>query len=70
MVRAWYMDDVAGDQRKPHMTDPPQFVSLEQLKDLGVLYFEVNISKLYRPTLFSIYQSYARPRDRGIYDMV
>ena len=42
MVRAWFMDDSAEDQRKPHMTDPPQFVSLEDLKKLGVLYFEVH----------------------------
>ncbi|XP_061181512.1 acireductone dioxygenase-like [Saccostrea echinata] len=42
MVRAWYMDDVEDDQRKPHMTEPPQFVTMDQLKDLGVLYFEIS----------------------------
>lgn len=41
MVRAWFMDDSSEDQRQPHMTDPPQFVSLDDLKTLGVLYFEV-----------------------------
>ena len=43
MVRAWFMDDSSEDQRKPHMTDPPQFVSLDDLKKLGVLYFEVDL---------------------------
>ncbi|XP_062571282.1 acireductone dioxygenase-like [Saccostrea cucullata] len=42
MVRAWHMNEVTEDQRKPHMTDPPQFVTLDQLKDLGVLYFGIS----------------------------
>lgn len=42
MVRAWFMDDSSEDQRQPHMTDPPQFVSLDDLKTLGVLYFEID----------------------------
>lgn len=36
------MNEVTEDQRKPHMTDPPEFVTLDQLKDLGVLYFEIS----------------------------
>lgn len=41
MVSAWYMDDSKEDQRAPHKTDPLQPVSLEELKALGVLYFQV-----------------------------
>lgn len=43
MVRAWYMDDdTNADQRLEHQTDPPKFVSLEQLKRLGVEYWRFN----------------------------
>jgi len=42
MVRAWYMDDSEVDQRKPHMTDPPQFVDIEALKQLGVNYWKID----------------------------
>lgn len=41
MVSAWYMDGSKEDQRAPHKTDPLQPVSLEELKALGVLYFQV-----------------------------
>ncbi|XP_041418261.1 1,2-dihydroxy-3-keto-5-methylthiopentene dioxygenase isoform X1 [Xenopus laevis] len=36
MVQAWYMDDSAEDQRKPHRLQQDVPVSLEQLKALGV----------------------------------
>lgn len=36
-ITAWYMDDVEGDQRLPHKTDPVQDVSLDQLTALGVI---------------------------------
>lgn len=39
MVRAWYMDDSDSDQRLEHQLDPPEFVSLDKLKELGVLYW-------------------------------
>jgi 1,2-dihydroxy-3-keto-5-methylthiopentene dioxygenase len=40
MVRAWYMDsDTNSDQRWEHQTEPPEFVSLEELKKLGVEYW-------------------------------
>lgn len=42
MVRVWYMDDEeATDQRSPHMTDPPDFVSLDVLAKFGVNYWQV-----------------------------
>lgn len=39
MVRAWYMDHSDTDQRLEHQLDEPEFVSLEQLERLGVLYW-------------------------------
>lgn len=49
------MDDSSEDQRQPHMTDPPQFVSLDDLKTLGVLYFEVGCEQQFtRLTKFTI----------------
>ncbi|XP_077990352.1 acireductone dioxygenase-like [Glandiceps talaboti] len=46
MVRAWYMDDCEDDQRKEHMTDPPQFLDLEYLKEQGVLYWKLDVDNL------------------------
>ncbi|XP_070533545.1 acireductone dioxygenase-like [Ptychodera flava] len=42
MVRAWFMDDSDADQRLEHMTDPPQFVDLDYLKEQGVLYWKLD----------------------------
>ncbi|XP_041361756.1 1,2-dihydroxy-3-keto-5-methylthiopentene dioxygenase-like [Gigantopelta aegis] len=43
MVRAWILNETAEDQRLPHMTDPPQFVTLEDLKaKVGVLYWKLS----------------------------
>lgn len=39
MVRAWYMDDSDEDQRLSHQKDPPEFVSIEKLKKIGVEYW-------------------------------
>ncbi|XP_053315859.1 acireductone dioxygenase [Spea bombifrons] len=36
MVQAWYMDDSAEDQRRPHRLDPDQPVTVQQLSELGV----------------------------------
>ena len=41
MVKAWLMDSSNEDQRLPHQLDPPQPVSLEVLKNCGVLYWKV-----------------------------
>ena len=42
MVRAWYYDNSNLDQRCPHLSDPPEFIDLDTLKDTtGVLYFKV-----------------------------
>ena len=42
MVKAWFMDSSDEDQRLPHQLDPPEPVSLEDLKNCGVLYWKVN----------------------------
>lgn len=42
MVRAWFMDDLDDDQRLPHHLKPPQFVSLDVIKELGVHYWNIN----------------------------
>ncbi|KAF8369493.1 hypothetical protein HHK36_012698 [Tetracentron sinense] len=37
VIQAWYMDEGEEDQRLPHHRDPKEFVSLDQLAELGVL---------------------------------
>ncbi|KAL6194921.1 hypothetical protein ACLB2K_035996 [Fragaria x ananassa] len=37
VIQAWYMDDSDEDQRLPHHREPKEFVSLDQLAELGVL---------------------------------
>ena len=42
-IQAWYMSDATSeDQRDEHQLDPPCPVSLEQLREFGVLYFGVD----------------------------
>lgn len=42
-MRAYYFDNLPGDQRLPHCTNPPHNVDLERLKDLGVLHWRINV---------------------------
>lgn len=45
MVEAWFMDDSDVDQRQPHKTDPPRFISPEDLlTSTGVESFKVSKS--------------------------
>ncbi|GLJ40051.1 hypothetical protein SUGI_0820050 [Cryptomeria japonica] len=41
-MEAWYFDELGEDQRLPHQTNPPQYVSLEKLADIGVLYWKLD----------------------------
>lgn len=41
-MRAYLFDDIPGDQRLPHITEPPRPVSEDELKNLGVLYWQAN----------------------------
>ncbi|KAB5591679.1 1,2-dihydroxy-3-keto-5-methylthiopentene dioxygenase [Ceratobasidium theobromae] len=41
-MRAYLFDDIPGDQRLPHITEPPRPVSENELKNLGVLYWQAN----------------------------
>uniref|UniRef100_A0A7N0TT34 Acireductone dioxygenase n=1 Tax=Kalanchoe fedtschenkoi TaxID=63787 RepID=A0A7N0TT34_KALFE len=40
--QAWFMDDSNEDKRLPHHLNPHQFVSPDQLAELGVLYWNLN----------------------------
>ncbi|XP_061089420.1 acireductone dioxygenase [Conger conger] len=42
MIEAWYLDECNGDQRLPHKCDPNKPVSLEELKQLGVLHWKLD----------------------------
>ena len=42
------MDSSNEDQRLPHHMEPPQFVSLDELKKWGVLYWKVSLLKVMR----------------------
>lgn len=35
-MEAWYMDDSAEDQRKPHHRNPPEYIPLEKLVGASV----------------------------------
>nr|XP_057946360.1 acireductone dioxygenase isoform X1 [Doryrhamphus excisus] len=41
-IEAWYMDTSDEDQRQPHKLKPNQPVSLETLKNLGVIHWKLN----------------------------
>eukprot|EP00252_Welwitschia_mirabilis_P019614 TRINITY_DN458_c0_g1_i2.p2 TRINITY_DN458_c0_g1~~TRINITY_DN458_c0_g1_i2.p2 ORF type:complete len:192 (+),score=25.08 TRINITY_DN458_c0_g1_i2:231-806(+) len=41
-LEAWYMDESDGDQRLPHHCNPPRYVSLDELAELGVLYWHLD----------------------------
>ncbi|XP_062863122.1 acireductone dioxygenase [Trichomycterus rosablanca] len=42
VLEAWYMDESTDDQRLHHKLQPDQPVSLEELKEVGVLYWKLN----------------------------
>ncbi|KAG6766152.1 hypothetical protein POTOM_030219 [Populus tomentosa] len=42
VIQAWYMDDSDEDQRLPHHREPKEFVSLDQLAELGVLSWKLD----------------------------
>ncbi|KAH9622220.1 hypothetical protein KSS87_003843 [Heliosperma pusillum] len=41
-LEAWYMDDTNEDHSLPCHTNPKQFVSLDTLAEIGVLYWKLN----------------------------
>ncbi|KAK6914003.1 Acireductone dioxygenase ARD family [Dillenia turbinata] len=41
-IEAWFMEESDEDQRLPHHRNPKQFVSLDHLADLGVIYWHLN----------------------------
>lgn len=47
------MDGSEEDQRRPHRLEPHQPVSLEQLKELGVFYWQVSPQKAAHVCRFS-----------------
>ena len=66
MVRAWFMDSSDEDQRKPHQCDPPQPVSLDELKSAtGVLHWQVYTPKTIKFNLIALRISvHVRRRER------
>lgn len=60
MVKAWFMDDSDLDQRLPHHVDPPEYVSLDMLKEIGVEHW------YFDPTNFRCDPRFEKlKRDRG-----
>eukprot|EP00043_Microstomoeca_roanoka_P007710 m.74403 g.74403 ORF g.74403 m.74403 type:complete len:174 (-) comp13942_c0_seq1:514-1035(-) len=45
MVSAWFMDSSDADQRLPHKTEPLEEVSVEDLQQVGVLYWHVPVDE-------------------------
>ncbi|KAF9607047.1 hypothetical protein IFM89_030820 [Coptis chinensis] len=42
VIEAWHMEESNEDQRLPHHRNPKEFVSMNKLADLGVLYWHLN----------------------------
>lgn len=45
MVQAWYMDESEQDPQLPHRAEPSRPVDLQQLSQLGVLYWKLDADK-------------------------
>ncbi|XP_057547135.1 acireductone dioxygenase 1 [Amaranthus tricolor] len=41
-IQAWYMDETNEDPRLPHHRTPKEYVSLDTLSDIGVLYWKLD----------------------------
>ena len=40
-LEAWYMDDdTETDQRLPHHKNPPEYVSVDEVAKLGILFWD------------------------------
>ncbi|XP_076083457.1 acireductone dioxygenase-like [Mytilus galloprovincialis] len=46
MVQAWLMDSSEEYQRAPHHRVPPQYLTLDDLKSLGVLYWKIPVQNV------------------------
>lgn len=46
MVQAWLMDSSEEDQRAPHHRVPPQYLTIDDLKSLGVLYWKIPVQNV------------------------
>ncbi|XP_041044445.1 1,2-dihydroxy-3-keto-5-methylthiopentene dioxygenase isoform X1 [Carcharodon carcharias] len=44
-MEAWYMDESAGDQRKPHQRQPNEAVTRKELEQYGILYWKLDADK-------------------------
>lgn len=44
-IEAWFMQESDDDQRLPHHKNLPKYVSLDQLADLGILYWHLDPDK-------------------------
>ncbi|KAL2463768.1 dihydroxy-1 [Forsythia ovata] len=44
-IEAWFMQENGDDQRLPHQKNPPEYVLMEELEKLGVLYWPLDPEK-------------------------
>ncbi|XP_073134590.1 acireductone dioxygenase 1 isoform X2 [Henckelia pumila] len=44
-LEAWFMEEDEEDQRLPHQKNPPEYVSMDHLAGLRVLYWNLNPNK-------------------------
>jgi len=56
------MDGSDDEPRKPHLTDPPQFVDMQVLKDLGVNYWKIDADN------FAKCETLKKVREQNQYD--
>ena len=66
MVQAWLMDSSEEDQRAPHHRVPPQYLTLDDLKSLGVLYWKVSRSESLTIDDFKLFKTWLPIKDNLI----